>query len=33
VLSFVPHVSVLAPTSGLTRLRLVVFVSAIVLPL
>jgi hypothetical protein len=29
VLILVPHVSVYAPTSGLTRLRFVVFVSAI----
>ena len=33
VLILPPHVSVDAPTSGLTRLRLVVFVSAIALPL
>jgi len=33
VLIFVPHVSVDAPTSGFTRLRFVVFVSAIALPL
>ena len=33
VLSFVPHVSADAPTSGLTRLYVVVVVSAISLPI